>query len=187
MKTQLSDQLAMNWIGFHCFSFIWAVQLKGVPLDQPCSPRALPLAALGHPSAQRLPNVTTSAALRMCKEYRNTLETAMSNSRRSAPWGRGGAHLVVSFGLTWIHLYSLGLIWIHLDSLGLAWIHLDSPGLTWTHLDSLGFTWTHLDSLGLTGVHLDSLGFTGTHLDSLGLTCRFHVVFMMDGINSIVV
>ena len=78
MKTQLSDQLAMRCIGFYCFSSIWAVQLKGVPLDQPCSPRALPWAGLGHPSAQRLPNVTTSAdrpLINACANSANSTET----------------------------------------------------------------------------------------------------------------
>ena len=53
MKTQLSGKLTMKCIGFPSFSLIWGVQSKGVPFDQLCNPRVLPLAGLGNPSRDR--------------------------------------------------------------------------------------------------------------------------------------
>ena len=57
MKTQLSGELTVKCIAFTSFSLIWGVQSKGVPFDQLCNPRVLPLAGLGNPIAQRPQNV----------------------------------------------------------------------------------------------------------------------------------
>jgi hypothetical protein len=53
MKTQLSGNVIMKCIVFYGFSFIWGVQSVGVPFDQLCNPRILPLAGLGTPTKDR--------------------------------------------------------------------------------------------------------------------------------------
>ena len=50
IKTKLSAKLTMKCICFTSLSLIWGVQSKGVPFDQLCNPRVLPLAGLGNPS-----------------------------------------------------------------------------------------------------------------------------------------